>query len=528
MVADGSGTPPTQLDVAITGARISGLLKPGEAKGASMVIDASGMIVCPGFIDIHTHSDLYLLQNPLAESKIRQGVTTELVGNCGGSAAPLIGAARDVTIDSARNLDVKIDWSSLDEYLLRLSNLRTSVNVATLIGAENLRLSVLGTMDVKADADSLRQMNALLAESMTQGAFGLSSGLIYAPGCYASTEELISLASTASTFGGMYASHIRGEGGTLVRAVEEAIRIGREAHIPVEISHHKACGRPNWGTVRTTLKMIEQARKDGVDVAFDVYPYTASNTSLDSVLPPWARDGGKEAIIRRLKDPAQRKRIADAFTRMSDDFENTVIEDGWENIVVVGFTKQGNRRFENESVAEIAKQLGKDPAETAFDLMLDEDLGISGIFHEISDEDVMTVMSHPLASIGSDGMSESPYGPMGRTSTHPRSYGTFPRVIRRYAIEKGLFPIHEAIKKMTSIPAKRIGLEDRGLLAKGMAADVVVFDPEKIRDTATYEDSHRYPEGIPYVLVNGAVTIADGKHTKERAGLVLRHAPGVA
>ena len=527
-MADGSGAPPAQLDVAINGSKISGLLKPGESKRASLTINAKGMIVCPGFIDIHTHSDLYLLQNPLAESKIRQGVTTELVGNCGGSAAPLLGAAREVTIDSAKNLDLKIDWSSLDEYLLRLTDLKTSVNVATLVGAETLRLSVVGTRDVKADAESMREMNALLAESMTQGAFGLSSGLIYAPGCYASTEELISLATTASSFGGMYASHIRGEGGTLVRAVEEAIRIGREAHISVEISHHKACGRPNWGTVKTTLKMIEQARNEGVDVAFDVYPYTASNTSLDSVLPPWARDGGKEAILRRLRDPEVRRRIADSFTRMSEDFENTVIEDGWENIVVVGFTKPSNKRFENESVAEIAKELGKDPAETAFDLMLDEDLDVSGIFHEISEEDAMTVMSHPLASIGSDGMSESPYGPMGRTSTHPRSYGTFPRVIRRYAIEKGLFPIHEAIMKMTSIPAKRMGLQDRGLLAAGMAADVVIFDPENIRDMATYEDSHRYPEGISHVLVNGALTIEDGKHTKERAGLVLRHNPGVA
>ena len=527
-VADGSGAPPEELDVAITGSKISGLFRPTESHRASMVIDATGMVVCPGFVDIHTHSDLYLLQNPLAESKIRQGVTTELLGNCGSSAAPLIGAARDVQIDSARNLLVKIDWSSLDEYLLRLSNLKTSVNVATLIGAETLRQCVLGMRDVKAGPESLTHMNGLLAESMVQGAFGLSSGLIYAPGCYASTEELVSLASTAASFGGIYASHIRGEGGTLVKAVEEAIRSGREARIPVEISHHKACGKPNWGTVKQTLSMIEQARKEGVDVAFDVYPYTASSTSLDSILPPWARDGGKEAIVGRLRDPHERARLAKVLLERSEEFENTVLEDGWENIVMVGLQLGPNKKFENKSIADIAKEMGKDPTETAFDLMIEEGPGVGAIFHEISEEDVMTVMKHPLACIGSDGMSESPYGPMGSSATHPRSYGTFPRVLRRYSIEKGLFPLHEAIMKMTSIPAQRIGLMDRGLLAKGMAADVVVFDPEKVRDMATFEDAHRYPEGIWYVLVNGAITIEKGKHTKERAGLVLRHRPGIA
>jgi N-acyl-D-amino-acid deacylase len=362
---------------------------------------------------------------------------------------------------------------------------------------------------------------------MLQGAFGLSSGLIYAPGCYASTEELISLASTSASLGGIYASHIRGEGGTLVRAVAEAIRIGREARTAVEISHHKACGKPNWGMINETLKMIEQARAEGIDVGFDVYPYTASNTSLDSILPPWARDGGKEAILDRLRNPDERSRIAETFSTRSDEFENTVMEDGWENIVVQGLSHGSNRRFENRSVADIAKELGKDPTETAFDLMVEERLNVSAIFHEISEDDVMTVMRHPLASIGSDGMSESAYGPLSDSATHPRSYGTFPRVLRRYSIEKGLFPLHEAIMKMTSIPAKRIGLFDRGILAKGMAADVVIFDPLKVRDMATFEDSHRYPEGIVSVLVNGAVTIENGQHTKERAGLVLRHTPRV-
>ena len=526
-VIDGTGSRPVKLDVSISGTRISGLPRPGEAKG-SMTINAKGMIVCPGFVDIHTHSELHLIANPLSESKIRQGVTTELTGNCGGSPAPLLGIAREVASEYARKLELGIDWSTLDEYFLRLSHLRTSVNVGTLIGAETLRQCVIGNDDVKATDEQQKQMNELLAESILQGAFGLSSGLIYAPGCYATTEELISLASTAGALGGIYTSHIRGEGGTLVEAVAEAIRIGEMANVRVEISHHKATGRPNWGKVKQTLKMIEDARARGVDVGFDVYPYTASSTAVDAILPPWARDGGKPKILERLKDPETRARIADGFKRVTDTFENTVYEDGWENIVIVGVAGGPNARFENKSIAAIAKELNKDPAETAFDLMLEEDLHVSGIFHEISEDDMMMVLSHPLACVGSDGDSESPYGPMGNMTTHPRAYGTFPRVIRRYCLDKGLFPLEEAIRKMTSLPAARIGLEDRGVLAKGMAADIVVFDPTKIKDMATYDDSHRYPEGILHVLVNGAVTIENGEHTKERAGQVLMHKPSVA
>lgn len=526
-VVDGTGSPPVPMDVAIDGTRISGLHRRSEAK-AAVTIDAEGMIVCPGFIDIHTHSDIYLLANPLAESKIRQGVTTELLGNCGSSPAPLLGSALESQQDYANTLDLVIDWSTLDEYFLRLSNLRTSVNTATLVGADTLRQCIIGSDDVKPDEEQLARMNRLLAESMLQGAFGLSSGLIYAPGCYATTEELISLASTSAAMGGFYTSHIRGESSTVVQAVQEAIRIGREAGTRVEISHHKACGRNNWGKVNETLRIIDLARKEGVDVAFDVYPYTASSTSLDTILPPWAREGGKEAILARLADRQVRARITGELADRATPWENTVAEDGWENIVVVGLEDGPNKRFDNMSMEQIAKAQGKDPAEAAFDLMLQERLHAWAIFHEMSEDDVMTVMRHPLASIGSDGESESPYGPTGKLTTHPRSYGTFPRVLRRYAIEKGVFPLHEAVRRMTSWPADRIGLKDRGTLAKGMAADIVVFDPEKVRDLATFDRPHRYSEGVEYVLVNGSITIDHGEHTKERSGQVIRHKVSVA
>ncbi|MBU0685853.1 MAG: amidohydrolase family protein [Candidatus Thermoplasmatota archaeon] len=401
-VIDGSGAPATPLDVAIDATKISGLHKRSDSR-ATVTIDAAGKVVCPGFIDIHSHSELSLLCNPLAESKIRQGVTTELVGNCGMSPAPVIGAAKDYIEEYARMLDVYVDWVTLDEYLLRLLNLRTSVNVASLIGAGMLRASVIGTKDVSADEEQLSKMNQLLADAMLQGAFGLSSGLIYAPDCYSSTQELVSLASTSASMGGLYTSHIRGEGRTLVSAVREAIQIGREAPTRVEISHHKACGKSSWGVVNQTLKMIEDARTSGVDVAFDVYPYTASSTTLDTILPPWAREGDKETILARLADPETRKRICEEFRNSSDTWEDIAAETGWDKIILVGFSRESNRRFENKSVTQIAAMLGKSPDDTALDLIADEELQLAAIFHEIDENDVMKVISHPLASIGSDG-----------------------------------------------------------------------------------------------------------------------------
>ena len=526
-VVDGTGSLSKLLDVAIDGAKIARLCKRSEAKGA-MKIDATGLIVCPGFIDIHSHSEFQLLANPLAESKIRQGVTTELVGNCGSSPAPAIGVARKELEGYAELAEVRLDWVTMDEYLLRLSHLKTSVNVATLVGASTLRQCVIGNSNIKAGEDELARMNQLLADAILQGGFGLSSGLIYVPGFFASTEELVSLASTSASLGGFYASHIRGEGRTLIKAVEEAIRIGREAHSRVEISHHKACGRPSWGTVGRTIAMIEEAREQGVDVSFDVYPYTASCTYLDTLLQPWAREGSKEEILDRIRNPQTRERIIHEFVTPTESMDDTVTDTGWENINVMGFSSDLYKRFDNNTIAQIAEAIGKDPAETTLDILVGENLRAIAVFHEMDEDDVVKVISHPLAAIGSDGEAEAPYGPSGKHATHPRAYGTFPRALRRYVLDKKLVPLEEMIRRMTLWPAQRIGLQDRGVLASGMAADIVAFDPEKIRDLATYEDSHRYPEGIEYVIVNGAVTIDHGEHTKERAGQVLRHKPSIA
>lgn len=521
-VVDGAGSPSKRMDLAIDGSRVAGLYPPAEAEG-SLVLDAEGLVVCPGFIDIHTHSDLSILSCPLAESKIRQGVTTEVLGNCGGSAAPLAGLARRQAEESAKDLWVDVTWSTFDEYLLKLADVRTSVNVASLVGAETLRLGVVGAHDRAPSEGELAQMNELLAEAMAEGAFGLSSGLIYAPGCFATTDELVSLATTSASLGGIYASHIRGEGRTLVEAVAEAIRIGKESGCRVQVSHHKACGKRNWGLVDKTLAMMERALSEGVDVAFDVYPYTASSTSLDTILPPWARDGGRDSELQRLRDPSMRDSIKEELRNPDTGWENTVAEDGWSNIVMIGLRKDQNKRFENRSVQSVADELGKEPADVALDILVDEELRTGAVFHEISEDDLRRVISHPLAMIGSDGESEAPYGPTGSSPTHPRSYGTFPRAIRRYSLDSGLVPLEEMIRKMTSMPAARLGLHDRGTLTEGMAADVVVFDPNRIRDRATYDKSHEYAEGIVHVIVNGLLTVEHGEHTKERAGQVLRH-----
>jgi N-acyl-D-amino-acid deacylase len=526
-IMDGTGAPAVEMDVGLDGTRITGIHKPGTAKGA-MRIDARGRIVCPGFIDIHTHSDIALLGCPLAESKIRQGVTTEVVGNCGGSAAPLLGAARETIAESAAKYSVKVDWVTMDEYLLRMANLRTSVNMATLVGADTVRAGVIGAADVIATDAQLKEMAELVGEAILQGAFGVSSGLIYAPGCYANTEELVALASTSASLGGIYASHIRGEGRTLVDAVSEAIRIGREAGVRVQISHHKAAGKENWGLVRKTIGMIEEARAEGVDVAFDVYPYTASCTDLAAVLPPWVQDGGREAVRERLVMPEIRDRIKKEFDDRFTSWENVVAENCWDNIEVSGFRKEHNRAHNHRRVGEIAREMAVDATELVLDLLLEEDFNVTAVFHEMCEEDVETVIAHPLSSIASDGEVSARYGPFVDIPEHPRAYGTFPRAIRRYALDKQLVPMEEMIRKMTSAPAQRLGLVDRGLIRKGMMADLVVFDPATIRDRATFSDSHQYSVGISEVFVNGTLTIQGGEHLKERAGMVLRKQPVIS
>lgn len=520
-IIDGTGARPMDKDLAIDGQRIARLCDRGTVRGAQ-TIDATGKMVCPGFIDIHTHSDLSLLCCPLAESKIRQGVTTEIVGNCGGSAAPIVGDAREPVSELAEIYGIDVDWSSMDEYLLRLAHLGTSVNVATLVGADTVRYGVLGAGDVSPTEEQMTRMEDLVRKAMMDGAYGLSTGLIYAPGCYASTDEIVRLAAVVSPFGGLYSSHIRGEGTTLITAVAEALQIGAKAQVRVQVSHHKAVGVENWGRVSESMKIIEDARANGVDAAFDVYPYIASCTTLHAILPPWVQDGGKKKILERISDRAVRERIKEEFEDRHTRWENTVAEDKWENIEVLGFRKEENKRFERKRMTEIAEARGLSPPDAAFDLLIEEDLDLVAIFHEMSEDDVVSVIRHPLSSIASDGETCADYGPCRDCPTHPRSFGTFPRALRRYALEKRVVSTEEMIRKMSSSPASRIGLSDRGVISEGMRADIVVFDRAAIRDKATFADPYQYPEGVEMVMVNGVVTVIGGEHTKERAGMTLR------
>ena len=521
---DGTGAPGARMEVCIDGDKVTALQPPGEMAG-SLVLDASGCVVSPGFIDIHTHSDLSLISCPRAESKIRQGVTTEVVGNCGTSAAPAVGPARAVIQEIADSYEVTVDWSSLEEYFLRLAKSQISVNVASLVGAEIVRLAVLGSDDVKPSNEELVRMKELVTKGMRDGAYGLSSGLIYAPGCYASTEELVALAAEVAPFEGVYASHIRGEGRTLLSAVEEAITVGRKARVRVQISHHKAVGPRNWGLVKESLRVIEAARVEGVDVAVDVYPYKASCTNLYAVLPPWVQNGGRDAILKRLKEEDVRERIKREFKELNESWENTVAEDGWDNIEVSGFKNPANKSLEHKRLSEIADLRGELPDDVVLDLISEEGFDLMAVFHEIDADDVAYVISHPLASIASDGEVGAAGGPSGGTAVHPRAFGTFPRAIREYALDGSVVSLQEMIRKMTSMPAARIGIVDRGVLAPGMKADVTIFDPVTIRDTATYERPSQYAHGIVHVLVNGALTIENAEHTGMLEGRILRKPP---
>ncbi|MGY4706567.1 N-acyl-D-amino-acid deacylase family protein [Candidatus Bipolaricaulota sp. J31] len=522
-IVDGTGSPWFHGWIGIKDGRIVKVGRGSPGKG-HQTLKGRGLVACPGFIDIHGHSDLTLLLNPTAESKVHQGVTTEVIGNCGYSLAPLTERSLKELRATAGRLgqEVSWDWRGFGEYLARLG--RTSLNVAPLVGHGTVRLAVLGPEDRDPTPEELAEMERLVNMAMEEGAFGLSTGLIYPPGCFAGTEELTALARAARRHSGLYSTHIRGEGDTLVEAVREAIRIGEEAGVRVQISHHKAVGERNWEKVKETLRLMEEARARGVDVACDVYPYHASSTTLTACFPPWAHRGGLEELLRRLGDPAAREEIRRSIFEDAG-WENFLRQGHWENILISGVRTERNRDLVGKSLQEIARLRSEDPFDALCDLVLEEEGDVSMVVFEISPEDVRHVLGHRLSCVGSDGLCLSPQGPLGEGKPHPRSYGTFPRVLAKYVREEGLFPLEEAIRKMTSLPARRIGLWDRGLIAPGFAADIVVFDPERVADQATFEEPHRFPVGIEHVLVNGEPVVERGEHTGAMPGRVLVSRP---
>lgn len=518
-VIDGTGAPGARGDVGVSDDLIAAV---GDLsrEPAGSTLRAAGRVLAPGFIDMHSHSDWRLWENRRAESKIRQGVTTEVVGNCGFSPAPVSAEFLDDLRGFALYVPKGMDfgWRSVGEYLRAFDADGTALNVVQLVGHGTLRIATMGFARRAPDGKELARMQRLMGDAMEDGAWGLSTGLIYAPGSYAATEEIVEIARVAGRHRGFYASHIRGEGATLLDAVTEAIRVGREGHLPVQVSHIKAAGRPNWGKVAAALALIDAARAEGLDVMADVYPYTASSTTLRTLLPDWALEGGVAAMVARLADPAVRERIRRELEAPVTG-QSLLDRIGWENIMIAYCARR--KDAEGKRLSELGAARGMDPLEAAIELIVDEAGKAYMILFQLDEADLRRALVHPQVMIGSDGSSLAPYGALGAGKPHPRSYGTFPRVLGEYAREQRVLGLPEAVHKMTGLPARRLGLRDRGVVRVGAKADLVVFDPKRVADQATYEEPHRYPVGVEHVLVNGRLVIKDGEHTGSLPGRLL-------
>jgi len=520
-IVDGSGNPRYAGDVALVGDRIVavGYLRGAQARDT---IDVTGLVVAPGFIDMLGQSETNVLIDNRVLSKVTQGITTEVTGE-GGSVAPLTEAL--VADDSAwmKKYGVQEDWRDLEGYFAHLARTRSAVNIATFVGATQVRLAVVGKKDRQATADELAHMVALVDTAMRQGALGLSTSLVYAPAIYAPTEELIALARAARRHGGVYASHIRNEGSGIDVALNEAFRIGREANIPVEIWHLKTAGRPNWGRMPRVLARIDSARAAGLDVTADQYPYTRSATSLDASIPQWAHSGGTDSLIARLRDPASRARIRAQMVNDSAGAENFYRgAGGADGILIVGTFEDSLRYLQGKTLAEIARARKTDPVEALFDIVIADRSRTGAVYSSMNEQDVQAAMKHWWVAVNTDAGGVAPDGPLGAQSTHPRAYGSFTRILGRYVRDQKLMTLEYAVRKMTSLAAQRVGLTDRGLVRPGMYADITVFNPATVIDRATFEQAHQTSVGIEYVLVNGEVVLRKGQLTDARPGRGLR------
>ena len=513
-VFDGMGTPGRELDVAVTGDRITevGTI---TATG-SEEIDLAGMALAPGFIDIHSHADLSLLVNPNAESRIRQGVTLEVVGQDGNSVGPMSDAGFRATRDRYRDTyGVDINFRDLGGFLDQLDTTPATVNLATMIGHGTIRGLVVGGGDRLATDDEIQRMRALIGEALDQGAVGFSSGLEYTPGSFADVNELVELAEELRGTGYPYASHMRNEDDRLFAAVEETLHVGRMAGVPVQVSHLKAQGERNWWKAKAVLRSIEEARTSGLDVHFDRYPYIAYATGLSGLFPAWARAGGTGAFIRRLEDPTQLQAI-ERFARAK-----VALLGSWDAVQISSTRTAGNAYARGRRLGELAQERDEEPFALTVRLIVEERSSVGMIGFGMSEENTAEFLAHPLGMVCSDGGSYAPYGALSGGSPHPRGYGTFPRLMGHY-VRSGALSLELAVHKVTALPARKIGLADRGVIEPGAFADLVAFDPTTVADQATFEDPHQYPVGIPLVVVNGQVTLRDGEQTGVRAGRAIR------
>jgi len=522
-VIDGTGSPWYAADVGIRGGKIAAIGNLSAA-AATKRLDAHGMVVAPGFIDMLGQSELTILVNPHLPSKIFQGITTEVTGE-GSSVAPLndsIVAADRVTY---QHLNLTADWRTLGQYFARLEKAGMGTNLASYVGATQVRRMVLGDADKQPGAAELDSMKALVRAAMEDGAVGVSTSLQYAPAPYASTEELIALATEASKYGGIYATHMRSEGAAVFAAVDEAVRIGREARIPVEIWHLKAAGKPQWGLMPRIVAKIDSARRSGVEVGANTYAYPAWFNSTSAFIPPWAHDGGDKKLIERLKDPAMRAKIRKDMLTPNAAWDNEWQEiPGPEAILIAVVQNPKLLPLQGKTLAQIAKDRGKDPIETLMDILVEDDAFTENAVFAMSEPDVALALQQPWTSVDNDSQGTAPDGLLGKEHPHPRAYGTFPRILRKYVREEHTLTLEDAIRKFTALPAQRMRFADRGVLKQGMWADVVVFDPDSIRDVATFEQPNQLSVGMRFVLVNGVPVIADGKMTDALPGKVVRGA----
>lgn len=516
-VLDGLGTAGIKSDIGIQGEKISAI---GDLRNASaaLTVDASDLVVAPGFIDIHTHTDIELLVNGNGISKIMQGVTTEISGNCGSSPFPLTGTdAEEMCARLKKNYDLDEKWHDLNGFFAAIEKYKSSLNYATFTGHGDLRAYVVGKNDVAPDNHQMDEMKRLLEVSMQEGSFGLSSGLEYAPGSYAGTEELIELSRVVSKQNGIYNTHLRNEDDTLLEAIDEALTICRKADVSVEIAHLKACNQNNWHKADKMLDILAEANRQGLPVKADRYPYTAYGTGLSTFLPLWARQGDTEDIVARLNDKNQTPSIL-AYAQSRGKRIG-----GWDRVMISSCDTDQNKKWEGQTIKDCAQVASMPETEFIRSLLIEENLRVGIVGFAMDEKNLCKVLSSPYVMIGSDGTAVAPQGKLASGKPHPRYYGTFPRVLGKYCREENCLELPIAVKKMTSMPAEKLGLKERGIIKKGYFADITIFDPNTIIDKATFTKPHQTAEGIAYVFVNGRMTVERSKHTQTRAGKVLRH-----
>jgi len=520
-IYDGSGRAPVAGDVAIEGDTIAAVGKLDGARG-KIELDAQGLAIAPGFVNMLSWATESLIQDGRSQSDIRQGVTLEVMGE-GESMGPLNDAMKKEMVERQGDIKFEIRWTTLGEYLDHLVEGGISCNVASFVGATTARIHEIGYVDRPPASEELERMKKLVRQAMDEGALGVGSSLIYAPAFYAKTDELVALAKVASEYGGIYISHIRSEGTRLLEAADELITIAREAGIPAEVYHLKAAGRSNWNQLDALIQKIEAARAAGLRVTADMYTYTAGQTGLDAAMPPWVQEGGYNEWAGRLKDPAIRERVRREMDTPTGKWENFFIAAGSpEKILLVGFKSEKLKSLTGKTLAEIAKLRGKSAEETAMDLVIEDGSRVSTVYFLMSEENVRKEIALPWVSFGSDAESLAPEGVFLKSNPHPRAYGTFARLLGKYVREERIVPLEEAIRRLSSLPAANLKLDRRGELKAGFFADVVVFDPAKIQDHATYDRPHQYSTGVVHVFVNGVQVLRNGEHTGAKPGRVVR------